>query len=102
MIPYLLVADVQNTVLAAVLTFADRVLYPFYEAARPGADATALGDQVLAGVLMWVPMSLAYLVPAALLTIQLLSPSSSTARMSDPHRRALAKGDVRATLATNQ
>ena len=102
MIPYLLVADVQNTVLAAVLTFADRVLYPFYEAVRPGAGATALGDQVLAGVLMWVPMSLAYLVPAALLTIQLLSPSSSTARMSDPHRRALAKGDVRATLATNQ
>jgi cytochrome c oxidase assembly factor CtaG len=76
MIPYLLVADVQNTVLAAVLTFADRVLYPFYQTLPSGA-AAALEDQVLAGVLMWVPMSLTYLVPAALLSIRLLSPRSS-------------------------
>jgi hypothetical protein len=31
---------------------------------------------VLAGVIMWVPMSLAYLIPAALLTIRLLSPGT--------------------------
>jgi putative membrane protein len=74
MIPYLLVADVQNTVLAAVLTFSDRVLYPFYEFHSPGREAAALNDQVLAGVIMWVPMSLAYLIPAALLTLRLLSP----------------------------
>jgi cytochrome c oxidase assembly factor CtaG len=75
MIPYLLVADVQNTVLAAVLTFSDRVLYPFYEFHGWAMEAAALDDQVLAGVIMWVPMSLAYLVPAALLTIRLLSPA---------------------------
>jgi cytochrome c oxidase assembly factor CtaG len=74
MIPYLLTADVLNTVLAAVLTFSDRVLYPLYEMQR-GAEAAALDDQVLAGVIMWVPMSLAYLIPAALLTIRLLSPA---------------------------
>src|ERR1044071_8567217 len=74
MIPYLLTADVLNTVLAAVLTFSDRVLYPVYEMQR-GAEAAALDDQVLAGVIMWVPMSLAYLIPAALLTIRLLSPA---------------------------
>src|SRR6185503_474153 len=38
-------------------------------------EAAALDDQVLAGVIMWVPMSLAFLVPAALLTIRLLSPA---------------------------
>jgi cytochrome c oxidase assembly factor CtaG len=75
MIPYLLAADVQNTVLAAVLTFSDRVLYPFYEFHGRAREAAALDDQVLAGVIMWVPMSLAYLVPAALLTIRLLSPA---------------------------
>src|SRR6476661_9460305 len=75
MIPYLLAADVQNTVLAAVLTFSDRVLYPFYEFHNRATEAAALGDQVLAGVIMWVPMSLAYLIPAALLTIRLLSPA---------------------------
>jgi putative membrane protein len=75
MIPYLLAADVQNTLLAAVLTFSDRVLYPFYEFHSRAMEAAALDDQVLAGVIMWVPMSLAYLVPAAVLTIRLLSPA---------------------------
>ena len=75
MIPYLLVADVQNTLLAALLTFSDRVLYPFYLFQGRVTEAAVLQDQVLAGVIMWVPMSLAYLVPAALLTIRLLSPA---------------------------
>jgi putative membrane protein len=75
MIPYLLAADVQNTVLAALLTFSDRVVYPFYEFHSRATTAAALDDQVLAGVIMWVPMSLAYLIPAALLTIRLLSPA---------------------------
>jgi cytochrome c oxidase assembly factor CtaG len=80
MIPYLLVADAQNTILAAVLTFSDRVLYPFYEFHSQAMAVAALDDQVLAGVIMWVPMSLAYLVPAALLTIRLLSPADSGLR----------------------
>jgi cytochrome c oxidase assembly factor CtaG len=75
MIPYLLAADVQNTVLAALLTFSDRLLYPFYEFHSQATKAAALNDQVLAGVIMWVPMSLAYLIPAAVLTIRLLSPA---------------------------
>jgi cytochrome c oxidase assembly factor CtaG len=57
-----------------VLTFSDRVLYPVYAFQSRAAEAAALNDQVLAGVIMWVPMSLAYLIPAALLTIRLLSP----------------------------
>lgn len=79
MIPYLLAADVQNTVLAALLTFSDRVVYPFYEVHNRATAAAALNDQVLAGVIMWVPMSLAYLIPAALLTIRLLSPATREA-----------------------
>ena len=70
LLQYLLLADLQNTALAAVLTFASRPLYASY-AAQLGERA-ALDDQVLAGVLMWVPMSLAYLVPAAVVTVGLL------------------------------
>jgi len=83
MIPYLLAADVQNTVLAAVLTFSDRVLYPSYQFHSRATEAAALADQVLAGVIMWVPMSVVYLVPAAWLTIRLLSPGppASLARL---------------------
>jgi cytochrome c oxidase assembly factor CtaG len=75
MIPYLLLADLQNTALAAVLVFSDRVFYPSY-----GSGPAALADQVAAGVLMWVPMSLAYLVPAGVLTVRWLSPAPSRGR----------------------
>ena len=37
MIPYLLVADLQNTALAAMLVFSDRVLYPSYARGRQPA-----------------------------------------------------------------
>jgi cytochrome c oxidase assembly factor CtaG len=77
MIPYLLLADVQNTALAAILTFSDRVLYPSY-----GQGASALDQQVIAGLLMWVPMALAYLVPAGVLTVRWLSPGALTASRS--------------------
>ena len=77
----------QNTVLAAVLTFSDRVLYPFYQFHSGVTQAAALEDQVLAGVIMWVPMSFAYLVPAALLTMRLLSPAGNS--RSGIHGRCL-------------
>ena len=98
MIPYLLAADVQNTVLAALLTFSDRVLYPFYEFHSRATEAAALNDQVLAGVIMWVPMSLAYLIPAALLTIRLLSPARREAfgRRVPPEGGEKAQGPRRA------
>jgi cytochrome c oxidase assembly factor CtaG len=72
MILYLLLADVQNTALAAILTFAERVLYPSY-----GRGPEALDGQVIAGLLMWVPMALAYLVPAGVLTVRWLSPGAA-------------------------
>jgi len=90
MIPYLLIADVQNTMLAAIFTFSDRVLYPLYELHDRGRVA-ALDDQVLAGVIMWVPMSLAYLVPAVLLTIRLLSPAASERRAILPRSIRVAR-----------
>src|SRR5689334_7222624 len=48
---------------------------------------SALSDQVTAGVIMWVPGSLVYLVPATLIAIQYLSPSQPLAR---PRRAATA------------
>ena len=73
MVPYLLIADLQNTALSAVLVFSDRLLYPSY-----GADPSLFGfppqeDQAAAGAIMWVVGSLAFLLPAALIAIQCLS-----------------------------
>jgi cytochrome c oxidase assembly factor CtaG len=72
LVPFLLLADVQNTVLSAVLTFSDRVLYPYYAEAPRLGGLSALEDQCAAGVLMWVPGSLAFLVPMFAVALRLL------------------------------
>src|SRR5258708_21116919 len=74
MIPYLLLADIQNTALSAFLSFSDRVLYPTYESVPHFAGMTALSDQNIAGAIMWVPGSIAYLLPAAVIAARYLSP----------------------------
>ncbi|HVS35475.1 MAG TPA: cytochrome c oxidase assembly protein, partial [Gemmataceae bacterium] len=61
--PYLILADLQNTVLCALLTFSDRVLYPYYSTVPRLAGQSALADQATAGVWMWIPGSAAFLLP---------------------------------------
>jgi putative membrane protein len=73
-IPYLLSADVVNTVLSATLVFAGRVLYPSYEAAPRVCFLTPLKDQVAAGAEMWVLNSTVMLVPAVVIAMRELSP----------------------------
>ena len=63
LLPYLILADVQNTVLSALLTFSSHVLYPHYLQVPRLGGLSALEDQSAAGVLMWVPGSLAFLLP---------------------------------------
>jgi Cytochrome c oxidase caa3 assembly factor (Caa3_CtaG) len=72
LIPYLFLADVQNTILAAFLTFCERVLYPTYATAPRLTALTALDDQAAAGAMMWVLGSVAFLIPAGCITIQVL------------------------------
>jgi cytochrome c oxidase assembly factor CtaG len=72
LLPYLVLAGVQGTVLSAILTFSDRVLYPSYEAVPRLGGLSALGDQAAAGVLMWVPGSLVLLLPLVVLGARLL------------------------------
>jgi cytochrome c oxidase assembly factor CtaG/ferredoxin len=74
LIPYLLLADLQNTALGGFLSFYDRVAYPTY-ASAPRFGIEPLSDQATAGVIMWVPGSIAFIVPAALIAIQFLSPN---------------------------
>jgi putative membrane protein len=76
MIPYLLTADILNTVLSATLVFSGRVLYPSYANAARVSNLTPLQDQIAAGAEMWVLNSIVFLVPAVILTIKMLSPRS--------------------------
>jgi cytochrome c oxidase assembly factor CtaG len=74
MVPYLLVADLQNTALAAILVFSDRVLYPSYTVEPSLFGFSPLHDQAASGAIMWVLGSLAYLVPAIAIAVQCLQP----------------------------
>jgi cytochrome c oxidase assembly factor CtaG len=71
---YLILADLQNTVLSAWLVFAERLIYPSYAAVSHPWGISALNDQAAAGAIMWVPGSIAFLVPVAWMVGQLLSP----------------------------
>jgi len=71
-LPYLVLADVQNTILAALLTFSEKVLYPYYREVPRLGNLSALDDQSTAGVIMWVPGSVAFLLPLFWIGIRLL------------------------------
>jgi cytochrome c oxidase assembly factor CtaG len=73
LLPCLLFADLSNTALAALLTFSDRVLYPYYAAVPRLAGVSAMADQAAAGVVMWVPGSAAFLLPLFGIAVGLLS-----------------------------
>jgi len=71
-IPLLLAGDLVNTALSAFFVFSGRVLYPAYEIVRAGR-MSAQEDQTLAGLIMWVPGSIIYLIPALAIAVRLLS-----------------------------
>ena len=60
-----------NTAQSAILSFSSSLLYPSYAHVIRPEGFTALNDQMLAGVIMWVPGSIAFLLPAIALTVQL-------------------------------
>jgi putative membrane protein len=72
MIPYLLSADLINTIVSAFLTFSGRVLYPTYARAPRVCSLSALSDQVAAGTGMWFFGSLVFLLAAMWITYRLL------------------------------
>jgi putative membrane protein len=69
---YLVMADIVNTVLSAFLAFCDRPVYPYYVSEANPFAISPLADQRAGAVVMWVIGSLVFLVPAVVLTIQLL------------------------------
>jgi cytochrome c oxidase assembly factor CtaG len=93
MIPYLLVADIQNTTLSAILCFSDRVLYPSYSTTPRLFGFSALEDQVAAGAIMWVMGSLAYVVPAIVIAVHCLSSKATRALPVSARRPDRSFGD---------
>jgi cytochrome c oxidase assembly factor CtaG len=86
-LPYLVLADFQNTALSAFLIFYERVVYPTYARVPRITDLTPLADQAAAGAIMWVASSVFFLVPLGLITIELMSTQRvSKKRKTTPRR----------------
>jgi putative membrane protein len=73
---YLFLATLPCDILSGFLVFSDRVVYPLYFSMPRQFGFSVLEDQQCAAALMWTCVTLVYLVPAAILSIRLLSPRS--------------------------
>ncbi len=71
---YLFLATLPCDILSAFLTFCGRVVYPNYLFTARIWNLSPLQDQECAGALMWVCVTFAYLIPAVVITMQILSP----------------------------
>jgi len=70
---YLFLATLPCDILSGFLVFCDRVVYPVYSSSLRPFGLSALEDQECAGALMWICVTLVYLVAGAILTTRLLS-----------------------------
>jgi putative membrane protein len=75
LVPCLLIADAENSVLGAFMVFSGRLLYPFYAEVPRIAGITPITDQIVAGAIMWVPGSILLLVPAVAIIVRALQPA---------------------------
>jgi putative membrane protein len=89
---YLFLGTLPGGALGAFLTFCDRVLYPTYANAQVIFHLSPLEDQVFAGALMWVFGTFAYMGPAVILTVRLLSYDTSAGRNITPMHMHKAAG----------
>src|SRR6266478_4755917 len=80
---YLFLATLPCDILSAFLTFCGRVVYPSYVSAARIFSLSPLQDQECAGALMWVCVTFAYLIPAVVITMQILSPGGAQREAQD-------------------
>ncbi|HYV68092.1 MAG TPA: cytochrome c oxidase assembly protein [Myxococcales bacterium] len=76
---YLFLATLPCDALSAFLSFCGRVIYPSHAGAPVFLGMNALQDQECAGALMWFWVTIAYLLPAAAITLRMLWPRAAEA-----------------------
>lgn len=82
---YLFTTTIHTGVLGALLTFAPRPLYATLDPGlRDALGPTALEDQQLGGLIMWVPGSIVYVAAALLLAAQWLRSLEVSSASSHP------------------
>lgn len=75
---YLFLQAIPPTILGALITFSLEPLYPPYVAAPRVFDLPALLDQQLAGLIMWIPGAMAYLIALTIVFFKWFGDTDST------------------------
>ena len=70
---YLFLATLPCDALSAFLAFSARLVYPAYLSATRPFGLSALDDQACAGALMWLSVTIAYAMSAAVITTKALA-----------------------------
>jgi putative membrane protein len=107
---YLFLATLPCDALSAFLSFCGRSVYPSHQAAHATFGLTALHDQECAGGLMWFWVTIAYLLPAAVIVVRMLSPpdresggkSLVNPLKADPTRATSRAGSVLITRSVDE
>jgi cytochrome c oxidase assembly factor CtaG len=95
MVLYLFVATLPCDILSAFLVFCNRLVYPNYLSTTQLFNSLSpLQDQECAGALMWVWVTLAYLIPAVAITVQILSPSDMQSQPMQAARQRVVGGSL--------
>jgi putative membrane protein len=109
---YLFAATLPCDALSGFLVFCDRVVYSAYLSAPRAFNLSPLQDQQCAAALMWVCVTIIFLVPAVIVTLQILSPQKQrparetyadpteiTGRQSSSRFAATGGGDIHETIS---
>jgi putative membrane protein len=97
---YIFTTAVHSSVLGALLTFSLVLWYPAYEPFTTAWGLTALEDQQLGGLIMWVPAGVVYLfaalalVAAWIAAAELQSNRSGTRGAPAPVRQGAGRGEI--------
>jgi putative membrane protein len=76
---YFFTTALHGSAFGALLTFAREAWYPFYEGRTAAWELTALQDQQLGGLVMWVPAGLVYLAAALIFLLSWVRASERAA-----------------------
>jgi cytochrome c oxidase assembly factor CtaG len=76
-VAYVFTTGLHTSILGALLTFAQRPWYPSYLTTAPAWNLTALEDQQLGGLIMWIPAGTLLLIVALLLLVKWIKESQT-------------------------
>ena len=82
-IAYVLLAALQNTMLAALIALTERVLYPYYTAVPRLWGLTPLQDQITGGLIMWIPGGMMYVITTLVLVARMLDREEQITRQRE-------------------